>query len=76
MTKQGMVRQDLEEKRAVNRQSHQRYVEALAHGYSILDRLSEELGLNFIEHVIPITVGASACMRPTANECTLARDKH
>ena len=37
MTKQGMVRQDLEEKRAVNRQSHQRYVEALAHGYSILD---------------------------------------
>lgn len=37
MTKQGMVRQDLEEKRAINRQSHQRYVEALAHGFSILD---------------------------------------
>ena len=39
----------------------------LAHGYSILDRLSEELGLNFIEHVIPITVGASACMQRTSN---------
>jgi hypothetical protein len=37
MTKQGMVKQDLDEKRTVNRQSHQRYVEALAHGYSIID---------------------------------------
>ena len=37
VTNQGIVRQDLDDKRAVNRQSHQRYVEALAHGYSIVD---------------------------------------
>ena len=37
VTNQGIVRQDLDDKRAINRQSHQRYVEALAHGYSIVD---------------------------------------
>ena len=37
VTAAGMARQDLEDQRAINRQSHKRYTEALAHGFSIID---------------------------------------